>query len=406
MAIRDELLDEILQDYDGKPESFWGKDGIYKELTKRLMERALAAEMNHHLGYSKYSPNGKNTGNSRNGSSRKTVQGDQGKIELEIPRDRNAEFAPELIKKGQRRISGMDDQILSLYGRGMTQREIRDHLEEMYSVEVSHELISSVTDAVEADIKEWRTRPLEPVYCLVYLDALFIKVRDNGHIRNKAVYFALGINPQGIKELLGIWIENAEGAKFWMKVLSEIRDRGVKDILIACVDGLKGFPEAIEGIFPKTQVQLCMVHMVRNSVKYVSFKERKEVCADLKKIYTSLNAEDAEVELDAFQEKWGEQYPIISKSWRNNWAYVVPLFDYPSEIRTVMYTTNAIESAHSYLRKVTKNRPSYPSDDAAIKLLYLAIQNLTKKWSMPVRKWKAAMNQFSVIFEDRISAVV
>ena len=403
MEIDDEIVNKLLKGYDGTPESFWGPDGLYKQLTKRLMEGALNAEMDHHLGYKKNDPEGNNSGNSRNGTSKKTVKGDQGEVEIDIPRDRNSQFEPNLIKKGQTRISGLDDQILSLYGRGMTQREIRDHLQEMYGIEVSHELISSVSDAVEADVKEWRSRPLESIYCIVYLDALFIKVRDNGHVKNKAVYFALGITTTGHKELLGIWIEETEGAKFWLKVLSEIRDRGVQDILIACVDGLKGFPQAIETIFPKTQVQLCIVHMVRNSTKYVSYKHRKEVCADLKTIYGAIDSKEAMTELDKFEKKWGAQYPIISRSWRSNWEYVIPLFDYPSEIRTIMYTTNAIESAHSYLRKVTKNRSSFPNDIAAMKLLYLAIKNLTKKWSLPVRKWKEAINQFAIIFEERLS---
>ena len=402
MAIREELIQELLKEYDGKPESFWGDGGLYKELNKRLMEGALKAEMDHHLGYSKHDPKGNKSGNSRNGKSKKTVKGDQGEVEIEIPRDRKAEFEPTLIKKGQTRITGLDNQILSLYGRGMTQREIVEHLEEMYGINVSPELISTVAESVEADVREWRTRPLDPVYCIVYLDAMVIKVRDQGHVQNKAVYFALGINPQGVKELLGIWVETTEGAKFWMKVLNEIRERGVRDILIACVDGLKGFPEAIESIFPKTQVQLCIVHMIRHSTKYVSYKDRKEVCADLKCVYGALNAEDAEKELSEFEKKWDGQYPIIAQSWRRNWTYLIPFFDYPKEIRTSIYTTNAIESAHSYLRKVTKNRSSFPSEEAAIKLLFLAIRNLTKKWSKAGRNWNAAMNQFAILFPERL----
>ena len=323
-------------------------------------------------------------------------------MSIDIPRDRDGDFEPQLIGKHQTRWSGFDDKIISLYARGMTVREIKSHLEEMYGAEVSPTLISSVTDAVMEEAKAWQMRPLDRLYPIVYLDCIHVKVRDNGMVRAKAVYLALGINMNGEKELLGIWIAQTEGAKFWLQVVTEIKNRGVQDIFIACVDGLKGFPEAIEAVFPKTDVQLCIVHMVRYSLNYVSWKMRKEIAADLRSIYAAATLEEAELQMDAFEEKWADTYPPIIQSWRRNWQRIIPFFDYPPEIRKVIYTTNAIESVNMSLRKITKNRGSFPNDDALTKLFYLALRNISKKWTMPIRDWKSALNRFSIQFDDRM----
>ncbi|MDT8376134.1 MAG: IS256 family transposase [Mariprofundaceae bacterium] len=396
-----DLIDGLLSDYK-KPEDLLGENGILKQLTKAVGERALEAEMEHHLGHARHEPDGNATGNTRNGRSRKTLKGEFGEMPIEIPRDRDGDFEPQLVGKHQTRWSGFDDKIISLYARGMTVREIQSHLEEMYGTEVSPTLISSVTDAVMDEAKAWQMRPLDKLYPIVYLDCIHVKVRDNGIVRAKAVYLALGINMEGEKELLGIWIAQTEGAKFWLQVVTELKNRGVQDIFIACVDGLKGFPEAIEAVFPKTDVQLCIVHMVRYSLNYVSWKMRKEVAADLRSIYAAATVEEAELQMDAFEEKWAEAYPPISQSWRRNWNRIIPFFGYPPEIRKVIYTTNAIESVNMSLRKITKNRGSFPSDEALFKLFHLALKNISKKWTMPIRDWKAALNRFSIQFEDRM----
>jgi len=401
MAIRKELLDELLKDYQ-KPEDVIGENGILKQLTKAIIERAMGAELTAHLGYEPHATNGKNTGNSRNGTSRKTLQSDLGNLSISVPRDRNSEFEPQIVQKGQRRFTGFDDKILSMYARGMTTRDIQAHLQDIYQVEVSPELISSVTDAVMDEVKEWQNRPLEDIYPIVFLDAIMLKIRDNGHVINKAAYLAIGVRLDGIKDVLGIWIDKEEGAKFWLKVITELRNRGLKDILIACIDGLKGFPEAIESVFPNTRIQLCIVHMVRNSLRYVSYKDRKMVVADLKDIYQALTEEQAMDALKTFEQKWGTRYPMIAKSWYANWERLNTFFAYPQEIRRIIYTTNAIESLNSSLRKVTKNRGSFPNDDAGIKLLYMAIRNIIKKWTMPLQNWGSAVNQMSIIFEGRI----
>ena len=402
MTIKQEIIDELLKEYK-TPEDLVGKDGIFKQLQKALIERAMAAEMTHHLGYEKNDPKGNNSGNSRNGKGKKTIKGDFGEIGIEIPRDRNSEFEPQLIKKRQTRFKGFDDKIISMYARGMTTRDIRDHLLELYDVEVSSDLISSVTDGILEEVNEWRNRELDPLYPILYLDAIVVKVRDEGHIRNKSVYLALGVNLEGHKELLGMWIENTEGAKFWLRVVTELNNRGVKDIFIACVDGLKGFEEAIHSVYPGTEVQLCIVHMVRNSLKYVSYKDRKKVAADLKRIYHSATPDDAQSELDDFRETWDQKYPLIGKSWKNNWNGITPFFAYPDYIRKAIYTTNAIESMSMSLRKSLKTRRSFPNDEAALKLLYLATRNTSKKWTMPIRNWELALNQFAIIFEERLT---
>ncbi len=401
MAIRMELIDELIKDYK-KPEDIMGENGILKQLTKAILERTLSAELTHHLGYEKHAPEGKNKGNSRNGTSGKTLKSDLGDLPIEVPRDRNGEFEPQIIKKGQRRFNGFDDKILSMYARGMTTRDIQAHLLDIYKVEVSPELISSVTAEVIEEVKEWQNRPLEEVYPIVYFDAIRVKVRDEGHVINKAAYLAIGVRLDGIKDILGIWLEKEEGAKFWLKVITELQNRGLKDIFIACVDGLKGFPEAIESVFPATQVQVCIVHMIRNSIQYVSYKDRKKLVTDLKTIYQAVTEDQALDALTALEQKWDSRYPMISKSWRNNWTRLSPFFAYPAEIRRAIYTTNAIESLNNSLRKVTKNRGAFPTDEAAIKLLYMALRNVMKKWTMPIRNWGTAINQMSIIFEDRI----
>ena len=396
-----ELIDGLLADYK-KPEDLIGENGLLKQLTKMLVERALDAEMAEHLGHGKNEPVTNLSGNARNGKSKKTLKGEFGELPIEIPRDRQGSFEPQLIPKHQTRWSGFDDKILSLYARGMTVREIQSHLEEMYGTEVSPTLISSVTDAVMDEVKAWQSRPLDSIYPIVYLDCIHAKVRDSGVVRAKAVYLAIGIDMTGNKEVLRLWIAQTEGAKFWLQVVTELKNRGLQDIFIACVDGLKGFPEAIETIYPKTKVQLCIVHMVRHSLNYVSWKMRKEVAADLRAIYASGTVDQASAALDAFEERWGKDYPSIAQSWRRNWSRIIPFFDYPPEIRRVIYTTNAIESVNMSLRKITKNRGSFPSDESLIKLFYLALRNISQKWSMPIRDWKAALNRFSIEFEDRV----
>lgn len=396
-----DLIDQLMAGYQ-KPEDLIGEHGLLKQITKAFVERALQAEMEAHLGHSKNGSVTNSTGNARNGKSAKTLKGEFGELPIEIPRDRHGSFEPQLIPKHQTRWSGFDDKILSLYARGMTVREIQGHLEEMYGTEVSPSLISSVTDAVIDEVKAWQVRPLDALYPIVYMDCIHVKVRDNGAVRAKAVYLALGINLSGEKELLGIWIAQTEGAKFWLQVVTELKNRGVADIFIACVDGLKGFPEAIEAVYPKTAVQLCIVHMVRYSLNYVGWKLRKEVAADLRVIYTAATADEAEKRLDEFDAKWGQDYAAIVNSWRSNWARIIPFFDYPPEIRKVIYTTNAIESVNMSLRKITKNRGSFPNDDALLKLFYLALNNISKKWTMPIRDWKAALNQFTIQFDNRM----
>src|ERR687884_731132 len=399
--IRPELLDELLKDYS-KPEDLLGQDGLLQQLTKALVERALDGELTHHLGYEKHDPAGDNSGNSRNGTTPKTLRGKRGQVQIDVPRDRNSEFEPQLVKKNQTRFDGLDEKIISLYSRGMTQREIQGHLEEIYGVEVSPSLISTVTDAVMDEVRAWQARPLDPVYPILYLDALQVKVKSQGRVTNKAIYVAFGVNLQGLKEVLGMWASESEGAKFWMQVVTELKNRGVADIFIACVDGLKGFPEAIETVFPQAQVQLCIVHLVRHSLNYVGWKQRKEVASDLQRIYRAATREEAELKLEEFAAKWDGQFPTIARSWRSNWERVAVFFAYPVEIRKVIYTTNAIESVNMSLRKIIKNRGSFPTDEAAVKLLYLALQNITKKWTMPIRDWRAALNRFAILFEERM----
>jgi len=394
-------LDELLA---GKStEEIVGPNGLLKQLTKALVERAMNAEMSHHLGYEKHAAGGRGSGNNRNGKSRKKIQGDFGSVEIEVPRDRNGSYDPKIIPKHERRFAGFDEKILSMYARGMTTRDIQGHLEEMYGVEVSPALISEVTDGVMEEVKAWQSRPLEPIYPIVYLDALMVKMRHEGRVENRAVFVGIGVNLEGVKEVLGLWTSATEGAKFWLQILTEIRNRGVNDILIACVDGLKGFPEAIQSVYPKTQVQLCIVHMVRNSLNYVNWKERKTVAADLKMVYYAATVEEAEQRLREFEEQWDSKYPSIGKMWRRNWAGIVPFFAFPAEIRRAVYTTNIVESLNMSLRKVIKTRGSFPGEEAALKLLYLALRNVAKRWNA-TRDWRVSLNHFTLLWGDRMEA--
>ncbi len=401
MTIDKKIIDKLMKDYQS-PEDIFGKDGIFKELQKAILERILEGEITHHLGYDKNDPKGNNSGNSRNGKNKKTMKSDFGHVEIEVPRDRNGDFEPQFIKKRQTRFKGFDDKIIALYSRGMSTRDIQAQIQDLYGVNISPELVSTVTGEVIKEVTEWQNRPLAPLYPIVYLDAIVVKVRDEGHIRNKSVYIALGVDLDGKKELLGMWIEQTEGAKFWLRVITELNNRGVKDIFIACVDGLKGFEKAIHSVFPYTQVQLCIVHMIRNSLKYVSYKDRKKLAGDLKVIYQATNETEAKAGLESFSEKWDKKYPLISRSWRNNWELIIPFLSYPDYIRKAIYTTNAIESVNRSLRKVLKTKGSFPNDDSVIKIMYLAMRNISKRWTMPIRNWGLALNQFGIIFGERL----
>lgn len=395
-------LEAQIEALTGSIESVEELEDLTRLLRKKTFEAMLEGEMGDHLGYPKHSPDGHHSGNSRNGYSGKTLKGEHGEIDIDVPRDRNGEFEPLIISKGQTRLPLFNDKIISLYARGMSTRDIVATLLELYGVEVSAALISRVTEQVLEQVQQWQSRPLDPLYPIVYLDCIVVKVRQDKRVINKAIYLALGINLQGHKELLGMWIAETEGAKFWLSVLTELQNRGLKDVFIAAVDGLSGFPEAINTVYPATKIQLCIVHMVRNSLKFVPWKERKAVATDLKKIYTSVTVDEAEQELDAFAQCWDEKYPSISKSWRKHWPNLITLFDYPGDIRKVIYTTNAIESLNSVIRKAIKNRKLFPSDESAMKVVYLAIEAAAKKWNMPIRHWHAALNRFMIEFPDRM----
>ncbi len=400
-----DMLDAFIKDHlaQGKhPKELLAKDGLLGQLTKALVERCLEAEMDDHLGYEKNERTGRGGENRRNGYTKKTVITDQGDVTLGVPRDRNGDFEPQIVQKRQTRLEGFDDKVLALYARGMTVRDIQSQLKDIYGTEVSPALISNVTDAVMDEARAWQTRPLENVYPIVFFDALVVKVRENQRVINKSVYLALAVNTSGQKELLGIWISQNEGAKFWLGILTELKTRGVQDIFIACVDGLTGMDEAIQTAFPKTWVQLCIVHMVRNSLKFVSYKHRKEMAGDLKAIYRAVTEDEAASALEALAEKWDGRYPTVSKSWRTHWAKIIPMFAFPDDIRKVIYTTNAVESVNMTLRKASRNHRIFPNDEAVIKVMYLAGQLISRKWTMPLRDWGAAMNQFSILFEGRV----
>jgi putative transposase len=398
-TITPELLDQLLANYT-RPEDLLGEEGLLKQLKKALLERALGAELTEHLGYEKGDPAGRGSGNNRNGFSPKTVLTDDGELEISMPRDRAGTFEPQLIPKGQTRFDGFDDKIVSLYARGMTVREIQGHLTELYGIDVSPDLISRVTDAVLDEVREWQNRPLDSVYPIVFFDALRVKIRDEGLVKNKAVYVALAFNANGEKEVLGLWIEQTEGAKFWLKVVNELKARGVNDILIAVVDGLKGFPEAITTVYPETIVQTCIVHLIRNSLAFVSWKDRKTIMPSLKAIYQAEAADIARIRLEEFEAEWGKRYPAIGQLWRRAWEHVVPFFAFAPGIRKMIYTTNCVEALNRSLRKIIKTRGSFPNDESALKLLYLAIKNAGLRWRRGI-EWTAAMGQFAIQFGDR-----
>jgi putative transposase len=402
MPIKNEIVDELLKDAD--PKKVFSSEGLLAEIKKALAERMLNAELDDHLQNEATAAAGNETpaANHRNGYSKKTVISDSGQVELEIPRDRRGTFEPQLIAKYQRRFPGFDDKIISMYARGMSTRDIQGHLRELYGIEASPQLISTVTDAVLEEVNRWQVRPLDALYAIVFFDALRVKMRDEGTVRNKAVYLAIGVSADGRKDVLGIWIEQTEGAKFWMRVMSELRNRGVNDILIAVVDGLKGFPEAITAVFPQTQIQTCIVHLLRNSMDYAGWKDRKPIALALKNVYRAVDAEVAAGALSEFEESpWGQKYPAITAAWRRNWAEVIPFFAFPQEVRRMIYTTNAIESLNSTIRRSVRVRGHFPSEEAALKLIWLQLREVTKKWKMPAREWHSAKAQFGLLFGER-----
>ena len=398
-----ELLDHFLADYKN-PEDWQSIEDHLKALKGALVERALAGEMTHHLGY----PPGKTgdalTTNRRNGTSRKTLKTEDGELAIAIPRDRDSSFDPVLIKKHQRRLEGFDEKVIALYARGLSMKDIQGYLREIYGTEISPELISTVTDAVMEDVTAWQNQPLESHYAFVYLDAIIVKIRDNGHIANKAVYLAIGVDLEGRKTPLGIWIAKSEGAKFWLAIPTELKNRGVEDIFILCCDGLKGLPEAVTAIFPQTQVQLCIIHMIRGSLRYVTWKDRHAVCRDLKPIYAATTEEEAKESLETFKQRWNAKYPTIASSWEANWVHLVPFLAYPGYIRRVIYTTNTIEAANRQIRKVIKTKGAFPNDQAALKLVYLALKHAKLCNTMPPREWKLALSQFAILFHNRFPA--
>jgi putative transposase len=398
--ISNEVIDELLAGACTE-EEIAGPGGLLAELTKRLVERAMEVEITDHLGYEPHQEPPGGAGNTRNGSTPKTLITEQGPVGIDTPRDRDGSFQPKIVKKRQRRFQGFDDKILALYSRGLSTRDISAHLEEIYGVSVGRDLISRVTDAVIDDVREWAKRPLEDIYPIVFLDCMVIKVREGGTVQRRALYLALGVTLDGDRDVLGMWFQETEGAKFWMQVLSDLKQRGVQDILICCVDGLKGFPEAIEAIFPRTTVQTCVVHLIRASLRYVPRREREQVARDLKPIYTATDADAAHAELEAFDEKWGTRFPPITQAWLNAWEYVIPFLCFPAEVRRVIYTTNAIEALNRQLRKAIKTKGSFPNEDAARKLVYLALHNATPQWTR-TRNWTTALLAFKIHFGDRV----
>jgi len=392
---------ELLEQFGNVPMTAETINAASQAFKKALIERALGAEMSHHLGYSSGAAKPVAVTNQRNGKGGKTVLTEDGPLRIDVPRDRNGSFEPLLIPKHERRFTGFDDKIIAMYARGMTVREIQAFLQEQYSTEVSPEFISSVTDEVMAEVTAWQSRPLEPMYPVVFFDALRVKIREDAVVRNKAVYLALGVLPDGSRDILGLWIEGTEGAKFWMKVFNDLKTRGVNDILIAVTDGLKGMPEALDTVFPATTLQTCIVHLIRNSLAYANWKERKPLASALKPIYTAVSAEAAEDELNAFAEgPWGQKFPTVVAAWRSAWDRVIPFFAFPPAVRKVIYTTNAIESVNAQLRKIIKTRGHFPSDEAATKLIWLALRNITASWSRSAHDWKTAMNQFAILYAD------
>ncbi len=398
----DPLVEALLDGVDD-PLAALAEGGLLRQLKKRLVERVLEEELTEHLGYERHDASGDGSGNSRNGHSGKTVLTGEGSVDIDVPRDRAGTFEPQLVPKHRRRLPGFDEKVIALYAQGLTVRELQSHLKELYGVEVSPTLISRVTDGVLEEVKAWQSRPLAPVWPIVYLDALVVKIRDDGVVANKSIYLALGVNMQGQKEVLGLWVAQNEGAKFWLHVLTEMQARGVEDMLIAVCDGLTGFPDAINAVFPRTTVQTCIVHMQRNSLRFVSWTNRKAVSRELKRIYRAATVEEGESALTAFEEgEWGKKYPSIAKSWRTRWEQVIPFFAFAPEIRRAMYTTNAIEALNRQLRKVIKTRGAFPTEEAAVKLLWLGLERAQRRWTMPIRHWDLALQQFNIHFPDRV----
>lgn len=400
MAITNDILDQLIGNAKSE-EDLFGKDGLLKDLSKQLVERMLETEMTHHLGYEKHAAEGRNTGNSRNGKSSKTIKTGSGTIEIEVPRDRNSQFQPVLVEKRQTRLKDLDAQVLSLYGRGMTVRDIQDHIAELYGTEISPDLISNITDAVIGEVTEWRNRPLDKTYPIVFIDGFVVKARLDSVVCNRSVYVIYGINMEGKKEVLGLYLGETEGAKFWLYVLTELKNRGMEDIYILCADGLKGLSESVEATFPNAIFQTCIVHMTRHSLNYVPHHDKKAVASGLKKIYQSTTVELAAEALDDFELSWGDKYPAIIRSWRNNWEKVIPFLQFPKEIRKVIYTTNIVESLNNTLRKAVRNRGHFCTEDGIMKVLYLSIRNVSRKWNMPIHSWKQALNHFAIMFSER-----
>lgn len=399
--IKDELLDELLKNYT-EPGDLLGPNGLLTELKKRLINRVLESELTTHLGYEKHEAAPEDTSNARNGHSPKTLRTDDGKLPIKVPRDRKGTFEPALVPKHQRHFDGFDEAIISLYSRGLSVREIQEHLLEIYKVEVSTALITNATEAVTDEVKAWQNRSLDPLYPIVYFDAIVVKIRHEGKVTNRAIYLALAINLEGNKEVLGMWSSENEGSRFWLSVATELKNRGLNDILICCVDGLSGFGPALEAVFPRCQIQRCIVHQLRNSLRFVAWKDRKVIAAELKTIYTAPTAEAAKLALDAFRATYDARFPGIGKSWEANWPELSPFFDYPPEIRKIIYTTNAIESLNSSLRKISRHRNLFPTSDSLFKLFYLALKNIATKWTRPIYNWSAALNYFTIQFEDRM----
>jgi transposase-like protein len=404
MELTPEMIEQLKADLSKAKnyEDLMGKDGAIKKLIAKSLEQMLESELTEHLGYERYSPNGKNSGNNRNGKSHKTLRNDNGEIEISVPRDRNGQFDPVIVKKYEKTIGPIEDKIISMYAKGMTTRDIQSHITDLYGLDISPTLVSNITERIVDLAKQWQNRPLEKIYPIIFLDAIHYKVRnDSNKVTSKAAYTCLAIDMEGKKDLLGLWVSETEGANFWLNVLTELKNRGTEDIFIACIDGLTGFPDAINTVFPKTEIQLCVIHQIRNTLKYVASKDQKQFMAELKEVYKAPTEEAALINLDRLEENWGKKYTLAIRSWRNNWNNLATFFKYPDEIRTAIYTTNAVEAVHRQFRKVTKNRALFPNDDALKKMLFLAYRDLSKKWTMPIKNWAVILSNFSIYFQDR-----
>lgn len=404
MELTPEMIEQLKADLSKAKnyEDLMGKDGAIKKLIAKSLEQMLESELTEHLGYERYSPNGKNSGNNRNGKSHKTLRNDNGEIEISVPRDRNGQFDPVIVKKYEKTIGPIEDKIISMYAKGMTTRDIQSHITDLYGLDISPTLVSNITERIADLAKQWQNRPLEKIYPIIFLDAIHYKVRnDSNKVTSKAAYTCLAIDMEGKKDLLGLWVSETEGANFWLNVLTELKNRGTEDIFIACIDGLTGFPDAINTVFPKTEIQLCVIHQIRNTLKYVASKDQKQFMAELKEVYKAPTEEAALINLDRLEENWGKKYTLAIRSWRNNWNNLATFFKYPEEIRTAIYTTNAVEAVHRQFRKVTKNRALFPNDDALKKMLFLAYRDLSKKWTMPIKNWAVILSNFSIYFQDR-----